>query len=113
MEKVYVTEGELKALDDSIEVHKKKQLDLDSGKKSYILCTGSDCPCCIHAGYLINDFANCYKCAIGKAGYKGCDGIGWMPAMKEVNHQALIDNLIKIREHCVVGEKERVSCSSC
>jgi len=102
MEKVYVTEGELRALDDSIEKHRKKQKYLDSGKKSYILCTGSDCPCCIHAGYLINDFANCYKCAIGKAGYKGCVDTGWCCMMRKKTHKALIDKLIEIREHCVI-----------
>ena len=109
MEKVYVTEGELKALNDSILTHRHKQLDLDSGKVSYVACLNSECACCVHAGLSWVKGANCEKCAIGKAGHKGCEGIGWMPVMKEVNHQAFIDNLIKIREHCVVGEKERVS----
>jgi len=108
MKKVYVTPGELKALDDSIETHKHKQLDLDSGENSYVWCGGEDCACCIHAGISFIKGANCYKCAIGKAGYEGCIGIGWRIRMKKDDHQHLLDKLIEIREHCIIKKTKNV-----
>ena len=105
MEKVYVTQGELNALDKSIKTHQKKQEDLDGGECSYVWCHGDDCPCCIHAGLSWKSVADCNKCAIGKSGHKGCSNIGWTVTMGKYYHQKLLDNLIKIRERCVIGEK--------
>ena len=102
MKKIYVTEGELEALNDSILTHRHKQLDLDSGKVSYVWCGGEDCACCIHAGLsFVKDDNNCEKCAIGKAGYKGCIGIGWSARMGKEDHQRLLGKLIEIRSRCV------------
>jgi len=107
MDKVYVTQEELDALDDSIELHKEKQKVLDSGEKSYVWCLCVDFQCCVHAGVLTVG-ANCNNCAIGKAGYKNCSGIGWNVAMEKDEHQRLLDKLIEIRECCVVSEVENV-----
>ena len=107
-DKVYVTAGELKALDESIEKWVEKVATRDGEEVKF---GSNECPCCIHSGR-----GNCDDCAIHKDTSDGCDGTPYYYAVKYGNK---MDNTLRslcmnelnylrdLRDRCVVGEESK------
>jgi hypothetical protein len=110
-DKVYVTAGELKALDESIVKWEQKVVTRDGEE---IIASGAECPCCINAGY-DSGGADCSgRCAIGKDGHGGCINTPFhsitdytmTPALRTLCMDEL-NYLRDLRDRCVVGEESR------